>query len=315
MAEKNVPATLKPLVDKKDNLFRPTAPNEHTAVEIPIDLIDDNPDNPFRVRDDNEMETLSQSIQKIGVQNAVLVREKENGHYELIAGHRRKQACIKAGKNTLPVLLRNVDDDTANLIMVDTNLENRENILPSERAFAYKIKMEAMNRQGQRTCGHDVHKSKARDEIGEQIGLSGRQISSYIRLTNLIPDIMQMVDDGIPGVTVAFELASLQEDEQRILYDLMRLEEKTPTLSQAQQLKTLSEKNLLDYTAALAILKGHNIEMTKEKVITVKGEFIRQYFPPGSTEKEIGRVITLLIKHNKDNIPKLIEKMKAERER
>ncbi len=203
--------------------------------------------HPFKVKEDAEMEQLVESIKENGVLNPVIVRELEDGSFEMISGHRRKRAAEIASMEEIPCIVRNLTDEEATILMVDSNLQ-REEILPSEKAFAYKMKMEAMNKQGQRTdltSRPMVDKSKSVDLIGEETGESGRQIQRYIRLTELIPEILNMVDEKKIAFRPAVEISYLKEDEQYTLLDAMQFNDCTPSLAQAISLKKRSLENTL----------------------------------------------------------------------
>ena len=203
--------------------------------------------HPFKVEDDEEMQSLMWSIFTEGILTPLVVRPLENGEYEVISGHRRLYACKKAGIQKVPALIRDMDRDTAAIAVVDSNL-HREHILPSEKAFAYKMKMEAMSRQGKRTdltSTHDVYKLRTNEIVGAESGESREQVRRYIRLTNLIPEILQKVDEKRIALTPAVEISYLTEDEQRDLLETMESEDCTPSLSQAQSLKKLSQSGEL----------------------------------------------------------------------
>ncbi len=192
-------------------------PQEEVVVRLPLTDLYPFPDHPFQVRDDEEMKETIQSVKEYGVIVPAIVRPREEGGYEIVAGHRRKYACEQAGLDTMPVLIRNLDRDAATIIMVDSNLQ-RENILPSERAKAYKMKLEAIKRQGARndlTSPKISAKLRSDDEIGQQMGVSGDTVRNYISLTNLVPELMQMVDDGKIALSPAYQIAALKPEEQQ----------------------------------------------------------------------------------------------------
>lgn len=216
--------------------------------EIPLDLITDFQNHPFKIRDDEEMKKMVESVKENGVLNPILVRPKENGMYEIISGHRRKRASEIVRNKSIPAIVRNLTDDEAIIIMVDSNLQ-REEILPSEKAFAYKMKLEAMKHQGKRTdltSGTMVQKLNASEFIGEVNEESGRQVRRYIRLTELIPEILQMVDKKQVAFRPAVEISYLTKTEQKDLYELMQYADATPSLAQAIRLKKLSYNKTLD---------------------------------------------------------------------
>jgi len=216
--------------------------------EIALDLITDFQNHPFKIRDDEEMKKMVESVKENGVLNPILVRPKKNGMYEIISGHRRKRASEIVRNKSIPAIVRNLTDDEAIIIMVDSNLQ-REEILPSEKAFAYKMKLEAMNRQGCRTdltSGPMVQKLNSTEVIGERTEESGRQVRRYIRLTELISEILQMVDKKQVAFRPAVELSYLTKTEQKDLYELMQYADATPSLAQAIRLKKLSYNKVLD---------------------------------------------------------------------
>ena len=255
---------------------------------LSLDLLKPFKDHPFKITNDEEMNALKKSIEESGVLVPVLTRPNPNGDgYELIAGHRRLAACRELGKDTIPVIVRDLTDDEAVIAMVDTNLQ-REHISPSEKAFAYKMKLDAMKRQGKRTdltLSQVATKLDAAKEIGMQSGESRDQVFRFIRLTNLIPEILQMVDAEKIAITPAVELSYLNHDEQVMLFSIMECDEVTPSLSQAQRLRRLSEEQGLSDDTILAVmseLKGNQKEYVKIELNAIK-----QFFPPGTTPKEM----------------------------
>ena len=221
-------------------------PQEEVVVRLPLTDLYPFPDHPFQVRDDEEMKETIQSVKEYGVIVPAIVRPREEGGYEIVAGHRRKYACEQAGLDTMPVLIRNLDRDAATIIMVDSNLQ-RENILPSERAKAYKMKLEAIKRQGARndlTSPKISAKLRSDDEIGQQMGVSGDTVRNYISLTNLVPELMQMVDEKKIALSPAYQIAALKPEEQQMLVTTIDYEQATPSLSQAQRMKKWYEEAL-----------------------------------------------------------------------
>ncbi|MCP1100989.1 ParB-like chromosome segregation protein Spo0J [Aequitasia blattaphilus] len=257
-------------------------------LEIPVKEISDFPNHPFKVRLDKEMQDMIESINQYGILVPAIVREKEGGSIEMISGHRRKFAAIEAGLSVIPCIKKSLTDDEAIIIMVDANIQ-RENILPSEKAFAFKLKLEAMKRQGKRTdltsspLETKLKSSRSDVELGRQVGESKEQIHRYIRLTNLTPDILDLVDEGRIAFRPAVEVSYLTEQEQSILYDNIVLEEKTPSLSQAVKMKNLSKKGELDDEGIFKIMieeKGNQKEQFK-----MPKEKIGRYFPEGTTKE------------------------------
>ena len=251
--------------------------------DIPIAEIDDFPGHPYKIREDEDMEALIESIREHGVLTPATVRQKEDGRYELISGHRRKRACELAGIETLRCDVVELDRDAAVIRMVDSNCQ-RSKILPSEKAYAYRMKMEALDHQG-KTCGQVGHKS--RDAISQTE--SGRQVQRYIRLTYLIPEILEMVDNGKIALSPAVELSYLTQREQSDLMELMELEERTPSLSQANRMRKLSDNGELDEDSLFEILseeKGNQAEYVK-----VPTEQLRGYFHRDATPRQMAETL------------------------
>ena len=276
--------------------------SQETVCTVPISLIDDFAEHPFQVRDDEDMERLVQSIDNNGVLNPVILR-KNGERYELIAGHRRKHACLRLGISGIPAIVRELSRDEAVVEMVDSNLQ-REHILPSEKAFAYKMKMDAMKRQGQRTdltsCPM-VTKLNSAGEIAEQENESERQVFRYIRLTELIPELLTMVDEEKIAFRPAVELSYLTRDEQRDLLETIESEDCTPSLAQAIRMKNLSKVGKLDMDTIFAIMTEQKPNQ-KEK-IKIPMERLEQFFPRGVPPKQIEdtivKALTLYQKHLK----------------
>ena len=275
---------------------------QETVCTVPISLIDDFADHPFQVRDDEDMERLVQSIDNNGVLTPVILR-KNGERYELIAGHRRKHACLRLGISGIPAIVRELSREEAVVEMVDSNLQ-REHILPSEKAFAYKMKMDAMKRQGQRTdltfCPM-VTKLNSAEEIAEQASDSERQVFRYIRLTELIPELLIMVDEGKIAFRPAVELSYLTRDEQGDLLETIESEDCTPSLAQAIRMKNLSKDGKLDMDTIFSIMTEQKPNQ-KEK-IKIPMERLEQFFPRGAPPKQIEdtivKALTLYQKHLK----------------
>lgn len=272
--------------------------------EIPLSELHPFKNHPFQVRDDDSMRDTAESIQKYGVLVPAIVRPRPEGGYELISGHRRKRGCELVGRETMPVIVRKLDDDAATIIMVDSNLQ-RENILPSERALAYKMKLEAMKRQAGRPSKENVSQvgtQKRSDQImAEQVGESRNQIQRYIRLTQLSSELLQMVDDKKIAFNPAVELSYLKPDEQTLLLDEIVKQEATPSLSQAQRLKKYSQDDKLDANVMDAIMTE---EKKEEEKITLHGDRLKKYFPKSYTPKQM-----------EDTIFKLLEQWQKKRQR
>ena len=248
--------------------------------ELPLTELTPFKDHPFKVKNDAEMAELMKSIADAGVLSPALARPKEGGGYELISGHRRLAACKALGMDTMPVIVRTLTDEEAVITMVDSNLQ-REHILPSEKAFAYKMKMEALRHQG-RTSGQLGPKLTV-EEIAK--GDSASQVKRYIRLTNLIPEILQMVDDGRIALTPAVELSYLQLSEQETLFSVMDCDEVTPSLSQAQRLRRMSEEQRFTDSAVMQLMsevKGNQVEYVKVPV-----DKLRSFFRPDTSIKQM----------------------------
>ena len=247
--------------------------------EIPLDEIDPFPDHPFKVRDDEDMMNLVESVRTKGVLTPCTVRKKEDGRYELLSGHRRMRACELAGIDKLRCEIVDMSRDEATVFMVESNFQ-RSTILPSEKAFAYKMRLEAMNRQGKRTdltSGPMGPKSRTNEELGQQVNESATQIKRYIRLTELIPDILELVDDGKIGLRPAVELSYIPKDIQEYIYDTMDMEQCTPTPAQARRMRALSEENKLTEEVIEVIMMEEKPNQ-KEKIV-LRGERFRDLFP------------------------------------
>ena len=275
---------------------------QETVCTVPISLIDDFAEHPFQVRDDEDMERLIQSIDNNGVLNPVILR-KNGERYELIAGHRRKHACLRLGISGIPAIVRELSRDEAVVEMVDSNLQ-REHILPSEKAYAYKMKMDAMKRKAGRPKENStpmVSNLRTDEIIGEESGESREQVRRYIRLTELIPELLTMVDEEKIAFRPAVELSYLTEDEQRDLLETIESEECTPSLAQAIRMKNLSKVGKLDMDTIFAIMTEQKPNQ-KEK-IKIPMERLEQFFPRGMPQKQIEdtivKALTLYQKHLK----------------
>ena len=264
--------------------------------EIPLSELHPFKDHPFKVKDDDAMIETADSIKKYGVLVPAIARPLPDGGYELVAGHRRRRASELAGKETMPVIVRDLDDDAATIIMVDSNLQ-RENLLPSERAFAYKMKLEAIKHQGARTDLTSVQveqKLSARDQVAKEAGeRSGIQVMRYVRLTELIPELLDMVDEKKIAFNPAYELSFLKPDEQQMLVETMDYEQATPSLSQAQRMKKFSQDRKLSEDVMLAI-------MSEEKKgdldkVTLSSDTLRKYFPKSYTPANMQETIIKLL--------------------
>ena len=260
---------------------------ETRAEYLPIEKLRHFEGHPFKVTDNEEMDQLTWSILTQGLLTPLVVRPLPNDEYEVISGHRRLYACKKAGIEKVPALITEMDRDAATIALVDSNL-HREKILPSEKAFAYKLKMEAMKRQGQRTdltSGQVGPKLRSDEVIAQEADDSARQVKRYIRLTNLIPGILQMVDEGKIALTPAVELSYLTETEQADLLETMESEDCTPSLSQAQQLKQLSQAGRLNMDRIFNIMREP--KANQQEKISFKVSDLRRYFPRGYTTAQM----------------------------
>ena len=262
--------------------------------QLPPDKLSPFEKHPYQVREDTAMDELVESIRVHGVLSPLLARPKGEG-YELVSGHRRRLAAQKLGLPTVPVLVREMSDDEAVILMVDSNLQ-RENLLPSEKAFAYKMKLEAMNRQGRRTdltSTTVVPKFRSNEVIGKESGESRETVRRYIRLTNLVPPLLQMVDDGRIAFSPAVELSYLTRDEQAELWDLIGREDATPSLSQSLRMKQLSREAKLTPEVLYAILTEE--KPNQKEQIRIKTESLRKYFPRNYSAQQMEREIIKLL--------------------
>ena len=254
--------------------------------------------HPFKVKDDAAMQDTVDSVREYGVLVPAIARPDPSGGYELIAGHRRHHASELAGKETMPVIIRDLDDDAATIIMVDSNLQ-REELLPSERAFAYKMKLEAMKHQGERLdltsaqVGRKLENRESREILAEQVGQSRNQISRFIRLTELIPTLLDMVDERKIAFNPAVELSYLKKEEQTLLLEAMDSEQATPSLSQAQRLKKFSQQKMLSLDVMRAVMSEE--KKTDLDRVTLKNETLRKYFPKSYTPKQMEDTIIKLL--------------------
>lgn len=263
--------------------------------EIPVDKIDDFPNHPFKVRMDDNMIEMAESVKQHGILVPAIVRPKENGHYEMVAGHRRKLACTLIAKLQLPCIVRDLTDEEATVIMVDSNLQ-REQLLPSEKAFAYKMKLDAMKRQGQRndlTLSLVATKYDAAANLGQQSGESRDQVFRYIRLTNLIPEVLDLVDNSVLkekdklqiALRPAVELSYLTQQEQHDLYETMITEDCTPSHVQAMKMRKFSEEGRLNMDVIFSIMQEE--KPNQKEQFKIPKERISKYFAPGTPAQKI----------------------------
>lgn len=278
--------------------------------ELPLDELKPFKEHPFKVMEDEEMERLKESIRESGVLIPALARPTESG-YELISGHRRLAACRALGLSTMPVIVRNLTDEEAVITMVDSNLQ-REHILPSEKAFAYKMKLEAMKHQGKRTSDQLGQKFSV-ETIADNSPDSKSQVQRYIRLTNLIPDILKLVDEGRIALTPAVELSYLNSHEQNALYQIMSCDELTPSLSQAQRLRKLSEDYTLTDSGISQIMS--EIKGNQKEYLKIEAAPLRRYFPPGTTAKQMQTTMLRAMEFYRQHTQNRADKPKEREER
>ena len=262
--------------------------------EIPLDQLKPFRNHPFKVRDDQRMLDTVDSIREYGVLVPAIARPDPEGGYELISGHRRKRGCEMAGLQTMPVIIRDLDDDAAVLVMVDSNIQ-REELLPSERAFAYKMKLEALKHQGARSdlTSMQVAQKLSVQKVGDDAGVSKDQVRRFIRLTELISELLDMVDERKLAFNPAVEVSYLKRDEQRMLLEAMDAEQTTPSLSQAQRLKKFSQEGRLTEEAMSAIMSEEKkSDMDK---VTLRSDTLYKYFPKSYTPKQMEQTIIKLL--------------------
>ena len=271
--------------------------------QIPIGELFPFKNHPFKVLDDESMQRTVESVEQYGVLSPLIARPRPEGGYEIISGHRRQHAAQLAGLETLPVIVRNMDDDAAVLLMVDSNLQ-RENILPSERAFAYKMKLEALKNQGARSdlTSAQVAPKLSTEKIGEEVGMSKDNVKRYIRLTNLVSELLDMVDEKKIAFNPAVELSYLDETQQRDFLEAMEDTQNAPSLSQAQRLKKLAQEGRFSYDVAFAVM-GEEKKDELDKVV-IKNDTLRKYFPRSYTPKQM-----------EDTIIKLLEQWQRKQQR
>ena len=273
------------------------AQTQERVMMLPVSELHDFPGHPFRVRDDEEMEKLAESITQHGILMPGLVRPRAAGGYEIVAGHRRKFASMKAGIREMPVIVRDMDDDTAVILMVDSNVQ-RENVLPSEKARAYKMKLDAMKRQGERTDLTSAgirQKLSSVQKIADDAGEGKTKIQQYIKINDLIPELLEMVDGNEIKFNPAYELAFLRPEEQAVLYDILQAEEVTPSLSQAQRLKRASQEGRLSEQDIATIMREEKAQTRDTGKVTLPAREIEQFFPKSYTPEQKKKVIVKLL--------------------
>ena len=277
------------------------AQTQERVMMLPVSELHDFPGHPFQVRDDEEMEKLAESITQHGVLMPGLVRPRTAGGYEIVAGHRRKFASMKAGIREMPVIVRDMDDDTAVILMVDSNVQ-RENVLPSEKARAYKMKLDAIKRKAGRPSkensgqlDQNFFNPYSVEKIAQDAGESTKQVQRYIRLNELIPELLEMVDGNEIKFNPAYELAFLRPEEQAVLYDILQAEEVTPSLSQAQRLKRVSQEGRLSEQDIAAIMREEKAQTRDTGKVTLPAKEIEQFFPKSYTPEQKKKVIVKLL--------------------
>ena len=277
------------------------AQTQERVMMLPVSELHDFPGHPFQVRDDEEMEKLAESITQHGVLMPGLVRPRAAGGYEIVAGHRRKFASMKAGIREMPVIVRDMDDDTAVILMVDSNVQ-RENVLPSEKARAYKMKLDSIKRKAGRPSKENSGQLDQNfcnpysvEKIAQDAGESTKQVQRYIRLNELIPELLEMVDGNEIKFNPAYELAFLRPEEQAVLYDILQAEEVTPSLSQAQRLKRVSQEGRLSEQDIAAIMREEKAQTRDTGKVTLPAKEIEQFFPKSYTPEQKKKVIVKLL--------------------
>lgn len=287
--------------------------------EIPLSELHPFEGHPFRVVDDEEMMKTAESVRDFGVLTPAIVRPDPDGGYEIVSGHRRHRASELAGKETMPAIVRDLDDDAAIILMVDANLQ-RESILPSERAFAYKMKLDALKHQGARsdlTCGQIGHKlagAKARDIVAAQAGDNARNIQRYVRLTNLIPKLLDMVDEKKVSFNPAVELSYLSPEQQQEMINAMNDTQNAPSFSQAKRIKELAQKGQFNSDAVVAIMGEE--KKSELDTVTIKNDILRKYFPRSYTPRQMEqKIIQLLDAWQQQREQAKLKKKKQEAER
>ena len=282
-----------------DDLFSTEEERQDAKLEkiqiLPLSELHPFEGHPFQVRNDEEMDKMVDSVKEYGVMTPAIVRPRRDGGYEIVAGHRRCHASRRAGVDTMPCIVRDMDDDTAIILMVDSNLQ-REHILPSERALAYKMKLEALKNQGARsdlTSCQVGTKFRADESLAEDSGESARNVQRFIRLTNLIPELLDMVDEKKIAFNPAVELSYLDESQQRDFLEAMEDTQNAPSLSQAQQLKKMAQQGEFSYEKAFDVM-GQEKKSEKDTV-TIKNETLRKYFPRSYTPKQMEEKIIQLL--------------------
>ena len=290
-------------------------PQTEQIQQLPVDELHPFVNHPFKVQDDEAMAETVESISQRGILSPLIARPRPEGGYEIISGHRRQYAAKKAGLDTVPVIVRNMTDDDAIILLVDSNIQ-RENILPSERAFAFKMKMDAIKRQGARSdlTSAQVAPKLSSEKIGEDSGMSKDTVKRYIRLTNLTPKLLELVDDKKISFTPAVELSYLDEKQQYDFMEVMDATQNAPSLSQAQRIKKLAQQGKFNYDAVYDIM--NEVKKSELDTVTIKNETLRKYFPRSYTPKQMEeKIIQLLDAWQQQRQQAKLKKRKQEAER
>ena len=290
-------------------------PQTEQIQQLPVDELHPFVNHPFKVQDDEAMAETVESISQRGILSPLIARPRPEGGYEIISGHRRQYAAKKAGLDTVPVIVRNMTDDDAIILLVDSNIQ-RENILPSERAFAFKMKMDAIKRQGARSdlTSAQVAPKLSSEKIGEDSGMSKDTVKRYIRLTNLTPKLLELVDDKKISFTPAVELSYLDEKQQYDFMEAMDTTQNAPSLSQAQRIKKLAQQGKFNYDAVYDIM--NEVKKSELDAVTIKNETLRKYFPRSYTPRQMEeKIIQLLDAWQQQRQQAKLKKRKQEAER
>lgn len=302
-------------VHRGGDVIEKAHPQTEQIQQLPVDELHPFVNHPFKVQDDEAMAETVESISQRGILSPLIARPRPEGGYEIISGHRRQYAAKKAGLDTVPVIVRNMTDDDAIILLVDSNIQ-RENILPSERAFAFKMKMDAIKRQGARSdlTSAQVAPKLSSEKIGEDSGMSKDTVKRYIRLTNLTPKLLELVDDKKISFTPAVELSYLDEKQQYDFMEVMDATQNAPSLSQAQRIKKLAQQGKFNYDAVYDIM--NEVKKSELDTVTIKNETLRKYFPRSYTPKQMEeKIIQLLDAWQQQRQQAKLKKRKQEAER
>ena len=302
-------------VHRGGDVIEKAHPQTEQIQQLPVDELHPFVNHPFKVQDDEAMAETVESISQRGILSPLIARPRPEGGYEIISGHRRQYAAKKAGLDTVPVIVRNMTDDDAIILLVDSNIQ-RENILPSERAFAFKMKMDAIKRQGARSdlTSAQVAPKLSSEKIGEDSGMSKDTVKRYIRLTNLTPKLLELVDDKKISFTPAVELSYLDEKQQYDFMEVMDATQNAPSLSQAQRIKKLAQQGKFNYDAVYDIM--NEVKKSELDTVTIKNETLRKYFPRSYTPRQMEeKIIQLLDAWQQQRQQAKLKKRKQEAER